>query len=151
MTSWWELTSPLDLPKMVSVKNVIRDDVWRAKTSNAHKNSATHIQEKNSSYTDCNANCKTENIIYLLEYAICGLQYIGETKQLSKRLNGHRSDANCKPDLPLSRHLRSTNHHDSFGKLKVTIIDHNPKWDDKSRQERESVWIRKHKTLLWRN
>ena len=80
--------------------------------------------------------------------AICGLQYIGETKQqLSKRLNGHRSDANCKSDLPLSRHLRSTGHHDSFGKLKVTIIDHNPKWDDKSRQERESFWIRKLKTL----
>ena len=27
-----------------------------------------------------NANCKTENIIYLLECAICGLQYVGETK-----------------------------------------------------------------------
>jgi hypothetical protein len=38
---------------------------------------------------------------------------------------------------------RSTGHHDSFGKLKVTIIDHNPKWDDKSKQERESFWIRK--------
>ena len=146
-TSWWELTSPLDLLTMVSVKHVIRDDVWRAKASNAHKNSAAHIQgEKFIIY--CNANCKTENIIYLLECAICGLQYIGETKQqLSKRLNGHRSDANCKPDLPLSRHLRSTGHHDSFGKLKVTIIDHNLKWDDKSRQERESFWIRKLKTL----
>jgi hypothetical protein len=62
-------------------------------------------------------------------------------------LNGNRSDANCKPDLPLSRHLRSTDHHDSFGKLKVTIIDHNPKWDDKSRQEKESFWIRKVKIL----
>jgi hypothetical protein len=61
-----------------------------------------------------------ENIIYLLECAICGLQYIGETKQqLSKRLNDHRSDENCKPDLPLSRYLRSTGHHDSFGKLKA--------------------------------
>ena len=110
------------------------------------KFSSTHTGEKFIIY--CNANCKTENIIYLLECAICGLQYIGETKQqLSKRLNGHRSDANCKPDLPLSRHLRSTGHHDSFGKLKVTIIDHNPKWDDKSRQERESFWIRKLKTL----
>ena len=110
------------------------------------KFSSTHTGEKFIIY--CNANCKTENIIYLLECAICGLQYIGETKQqLSKRLNRHRSDANCKPDLPLSRHLRSTGHHDSFGKLKVTIIDHNPKWDDKSRQERESFWIRKLKTL----
>jgi hypothetical protein len=51
------------------------------------------------------------------------------------------------PDLPLSSHLRLTGHHDSFGKLKVTIIDHNTKWDDKSRQERESFWIRKLKTL----
>jgi hypothetical protein len=58
------------------------------------------------------------------------------TYQLRKRLNGHRSDEYCKSDLPLSRHLRSTGHHDSFGKLKVTIIDHNPKWDDKSIQER---------------
>jgi tripartite motif-containing protein 2/3 len=89
------------------------------------------------------------NITYLLEYAICGLQYIGETKQqLGKSLNGHRSDANCKPDLPLSRHLRSTGHHDSFGMLKATIIDHNPNLDDKSRQERESFWIVKLKTLL---
>jgi hypothetical protein len=60
-------------------------------------------------------------------------------------LNDHRSDTNCKPDLSLCRHLRSTCHHDSFGKLKATIIDHNAKWDDKSRQERESFWIRKRK------
>jgi hypothetical protein len=59
-------------------------------------------------------------------------------------LNGYRSDANCKLDLPLSRHLRSMGHHDSFGKLKVTIT---PRGDDKSRQERESFWIRKLKTL----
>ena len=50
-TCGWELTSPLDLPTMVSVKNVTRDDVWLAKTSNAHKNSAAHTQEKNSFYT----------------------------------------------------------------------------------------------------
>jgi uncharacterized ferredoxin-like protein len=48
------------------------------------KFSSTHTGEKFIIY--CNANCKTENIIYLLECAICGLQYIGETKQqLSKR------------------------------------------------------------------
>jgi len=109
------------------------------------KCSSTHTGEEFIIY--CNANCKTENIIYLLEFAICGLQYIGETKQLlSKRLNGHRNDAHCKPDIPLSRHLRSTGHHHSFDKLKVTIIVHNPTWDDKSREERESFGIRKPKT-----
>ena len=111
-----------------------------------YKFSSTYTGEEFIIY--CNANCKTGNIIYLLECAICGLHYIGEIKQqLSKSLKGHRTDGNCKSDLPLSRHLRSTGHHESFGKLKVTIIDHNPKWDDKSIQERESFWIRKLKTL----
>jgi hypothetical protein len=36
---------------MVRAKNVIRDNVWRAQASNAHRNSVAHIQEKNSSYT----------------------------------------------------------------------------------------------------
>jgi hypothetical protein len=40
-----------------------------------------------------------------------------------------------------------TSHHDSFGKLKVTIIAHNPKRDDQCRQERENFWIKKLKTL----
>jgi hypothetical protein len=62
-----------------------------------HKFSSRHTGEEFIIY--CNANCKTENIIYLLECAICGLQYMGEIKQqLNKRLIGHRSDANCKPD-----------------------------------------------------
>ena len=62
------------------------------------KFSSTHTEDEFIIY--CNANCKTENIIYLLECANCGVQYVGETKkQISKRLNGHRSYANCKPDL----------------------------------------------------
>jgi hypothetical protein len=40
-----------------------------------------------------------------------------------------------------------TFHSADISKLKVTIIDHNPKWDDKNKQERESFWIRKLKTL----
>ena len=42
------------------------------------KVSSTHAGEEFIIY--CNANCKTENIIYLLECAIGGLQYVGETK-----------------------------------------------------------------------
>jgi hypothetical protein len=87
--SWW----PVDLRCLLNGR------------SGLQKFSSTHTGEKIIIY--CNANCKTENIIYLLEYVICGLQYIGETKQqLSKRFNGHRSDGNCKSDLPLSRHWR---------------------------------------------
>ena len=43
--------------------------------------------------TFCTVNCKSANIIYILECSVCGLQYVGESKQpFHKRLNGHRSD-----------------------------------------------------------
>ena len=39
------------------------------------------------------ANCKTSNIIYLIECQKCGKQYVGKTENpLHLRLNGHRSD-----------------------------------------------------------
>jgi hypothetical protein len=61
-----------------------------------------HMQHS-SSYTSkvtgkqynicCTVNCKSANIIYILECSVCGLQYVGESKQpFHKRLNGHRSD-----------------------------------------------------------
>jgi hypothetical protein len=40
----------------------------------------------------CIVNCKNANIIYILECSVCGLQYIGESKQpFHKRMKGHRS------------------------------------------------------------
>ena len=41
----------------------------------------------------CTVNCKSANVIYILECSVCGLQYIGESKQpFHERLNGHISD-----------------------------------------------------------
>jgi hypothetical protein len=62
----------------------------------------THMQHS-SSYTSkvtgkqykiiCTVNCKSANIIYILECSVCGPQYIGESKQsFHKRMNGNRSD-----------------------------------------------------------
>ena len=145
----WHLSSPSRFLVVCSLEQMWFETMCDMTCKNiqcTQKFSSTHTGEEFIIY--CNANYKTENSIYLLECAISGFQYIVETKQqLSKRLNGHRSDANCKPDLPFSRHPRSTDHHDSFCKLKVIIINHNPKWDDKSRQERKSFWNRKLKTL----
>ena len=40
-----------------------------------------------------------------------GNQYVGESVQpFRKCMNAHRSDYKCKPDLPLSRYLRSDDH-----------------------------------------
>jgi hypothetical protein len=51
------------------------------------------------------------------------------------------------PTYSLSRHLSSRGHNNSFNDLKVTIIEHNPYWNDERRKERESFWIEKLKTL----
>jgi hypothetical protein len=41
----------------------------------------------------CNVNCKTPNVVYLLDCHLCGSQYVGESVQpFNKRMNGHRSD-----------------------------------------------------------
>ena len=94
------------------------------------------------------ATCKTANIIYLLECGICSFQYTGETKQpLNVRMSEHRSRARSNNTFPLCRHLNSTGHHTNFDELKVTIIEHDPNWEDTTREDREHFWISKLKTL----
>ena len=97
----------------------------------------------------CTANCETNNVIYLLECAVCTHQYVGQTgRSLTTRVEEHRSDVICKPNNSFSKHFKLADHQDSFNNVKVTIIEHDPGWDIKSRQERESFWIRKLKTLF---
>ena len=95
---------------------------------------------------DCTATCQTRHIIYLLECATCGLQYIGQTEeQLNKRMRNHRSDVKCKPNSSLAKHLSLTDHEHNFDELKVTIIEQIP--NKESRLERESFWIRELNTF----
>ena len=96
----------------------------------------------------CTVTCQTTHSIYLLQCAVCDLQYVGTTdRQFNKRMIEHRSQAKGKGGTSLSRHLRSKNHHKAVDKLKVTIIEHNPNWDIATRLRREHFWIRKLDTL----
>jgi hypothetical protein len=48
----------------------------------------------------CNVNCKTPNVVDLLDCHVCGSQYVGESVQpFNKRMNGHRSDLTKKTFL----------------------------------------------------
>ena len=80
----------------------------------------------------CNVNCKTPNVVYLLDCHVCGSQYVGESVQpFNKRMNGHRSDLTKKTLLPVSQHFVSPGHSlDDFGRSKIYIIDHNPSWKE---------------------
>ena len=76
----------------------------------------------------CNVNCKTPNVVYLLDCHVCGSQYVGESVQpFNKRINGHRSDLTKKTLLPVSQHFVSPgNSLDDFVRSKIYIIHHNP-------------------------
>jgi hypothetical protein len=87
----------------------------------------------------CNVNCKTPNVVYLLDCHICGWQCVGESVQpFNKRMNGHRSDHTKKTLLLVSQHFVSPGYSlDDFGRSKIYIIDHNPCWKEtKDKKER---------------
>ena len=58
------------------------------------------------------ANCRTKNIIYLIECQRCKKQYVGETENpLHLCMNGHRSDYYHKlSDKPVAEHFNTIGH-----------------------------------------
>ena len=69
------------------------------------------------------ANCRTKNIVYLIECWGVKKTYIGETKNpLHLRMNGHRSDYYRKlPHQPVAEHFNIIGH--SFDDLSVMVIE----------------------------
>ena len=59
-----------------------------------------------------NITCTISNIIYLISCRICGIQYIGETKNsLKKHFYGHRSTVTThKLDTPVGQRFKLPNH-----------------------------------------
>ena len=97
----------------------------------------------------CTINCKSANVIYILECSVCGLQYVGESKQpFHKRLNGHRSDLTKRTFLPVSQHSRLSDHSlEDFNRMKILIIEQNCLWSDFERENRERFWIKELRVL----
>ena len=94
----------------------------------------------------CNANCKTANVIYLLQCGHCSIQYVGETETpFHIRMNNHRSYYRSNRSCPVTRHCRTNDH--PFDNIKVYIIDHNSSWSTQTRQIKESYWIFQAETL----
>ena len=53
-----------------------------------------------------NANCRSENLIYLITCATCGIQYVGQTKnRILTRFQGHYQDIKTNNDTTVVRHL----------------------------------------------
>ena len=115
-----------------------------------------HQQVSQSSYTRkvtgkqykifCTVNCKSANVIYVLECSVCGLQYVGEP--FHKRLNEHRSDLTIKTFLPVSQHSRLSDHIlEDFNRMKILIIEQNCLWSDFQSENLERFWIKELRVL----
>ena len=92
----------------------------------------------------CTVTCKSANVICILEWSVCGLQYAGESKQpFHKRMNGHRSDLAKKAVLPVSQHSRLSDHSlEDFNRMKILIIEQTCLWSDFERENRKRFWIK---------
>ena len=76
-------------------EHILESDSFKSHTTGAHHKIRGHI------------TCTTSNIIYLISCRICGIQYIGETKNsLKKHFYGHRSTVKTqKLDTPVGQHF----------------------------------------------
>ena len=67
-------------------------------------------------------SCKSYNVVYAIDCALCGLIYVGETKgELRKRMNGHRSSINTGGNQLLYKHFNLPDH--SVLSMKVRILE----------------------------
>ena len=99
-------------------------------------------------------NCKSKFIIYLKEYALCKVQYVGKAETaFNRRLNNHRKDASNPKSILADLHFRKPEH--SFNlHVKFTLIKQlsNIHTTDKGTlkfqlKRREDFWIQKTETL----
>jgi hypothetical protein len=67
-----------------------------------------------------NVNCKTPNVVYLLDCHVCGSQCVGESVQpFNKRMNGHRSDLTKKTLLSVRQHFRHYIHRSGLNLVNI--------------------------------
>ena len=85
-------------------------------------------------------DCLSKNLIYLIYCNLCGVQYIGETKNtLRMRMTQHRSAIKTKKLVqPVAKHFNLADH--SIENLRVIAIEQNSSWSEKSRKAKENYW-----------
>ena len=69
-----------------------------------------------------NVTCNSSNLIYMIECTICGIQYVGQTKnKILSRINQHYSSIKNLVDTPVSRHINSHSF-EGFYPIRIYIL-----------------------------
>ena len=99
-------------------------------------------------------DCSTKNVIYGIECTLCGLLYVGETRQsLRSRMSQHRYDAKDPKYRILYNHFNQPGH-DRCLTMKVRIIEkiyhhtNSPILSTPYRTDRELFWIKELGTAM---
>ena len=127
--------NPLSYYVLEQFKYILESDSFKSHTTGAHHKIQGHI------------TCTTSNIIYLISCRICGIQYIGETKNsLKKRFYGHRSTVKTqKLDTPVGQHFNVPNH--SISDMILQGIEALANRRESVRLSREKMWIKRVHTI----
>ena len=91
-------------------------------------------------------DCSTRNVIYLLGFINCPMQYIGETERLLKdRFSEHKGYVNTKNQSKTTgMHFNQKGH--SVSNMQITIIEKVYNQDPQFRKQREKMFIQKFNT-----
>ena len=93
-----------------------------------------------------NTSCRTDNCVYLINCKFCQKQYVGETGDLRRRINNHRSTIKTKKiKEPVGEHFNLDDH--KWEDMMVLVIDHNPNWTDAERKNKEKFWMHRLKSF----
>lgn len=93
-----------------------------------------------------NTSCHTNNCIYLISCKACQKQYVGETGDLRKRINNHRSTIKTKRITePVGEHFNLDGH--KWEDMIVVVIDHNQTWSSTDRKKKEKFWMHRLKSF----
>ena len=89
----------------------------------------------------CDVNCKTSNVIYVIECLPCGKQYVGSSINFQRRWYNHKHSIEHKKDKEsgIAMHFTKVAHNDWKNCIKVTIID--TCQQEKFLKDREDFWI----------
>jgi hypothetical protein len=103
-----------------------------------------------------NLNCKSFNVIYLIECTLCNNKpYVGKTEtQSNVRTNSHRSEAKKPDSIAIDRHFFENKDHDFEKHAKITLIEklentsHMTEYEiTTTLEKREDFWMKKLDTL----
>ena len=103
-----------------------------------------------------NVNCQSENLIYLITCSLCGIQYVGPTKnRILTRFKGHYQDIKTNNDTTVARHFnkcspKNNGQPSDFSISVLSFIHQQPHTQSSqlSRDAEEKKWMHRLGTIL---